>query len=88
MPAPLSTSPWKSVCGLTRFTTMTPSASAMSRATRTGPPKALSSMETTSIDETISAPAVSAVAPRPASTARCPSAVAPPWLPMQGAMKG
>ena len=85
---PLSTSPWKSVCGLTRFTTITPSASARSRDAQTGTPKALSPTDTTSIDETTSAPTLSAVTPRSRSTARCPSAVAPPWLPMHGATKG
>ncbi len=85
---PLSTSPWKSVCGLTRFTTITPSASAASREVQTGPPNALWPTVTASMVETISAPTVSSVTPRPASTARCPAAVAPPWLPMQGTTKG
>ena len=86
--SPLSTSPWKSVCGLTRLTTMTPSASARSRAAQTGAPNALSPTLTTSMVETTSAPTVAGVTPRPSSTARCPAAVAPPWLPMQGTMKG
>ena len=40
------------------------------------------------MDETIAAPTLSSVTPSFPSTARCPAAVAPPWLPMQGAMKG
>ena len=85
---PLSISPSKSVCGLTRLTGMIRSASSKAcRSTNTGTPGATSPRSTVSIEERISQPIASGVIPYAARTSTCPWAVAPPWLPIAGTMK-
>jgi hypothetical protein len=55
---------------------------------KTGTPLAVSPISTTSIEERISAPTDSSVTPRLRRISTCPSAVAPPWLPIAGTIKG
>ena len=85
---PLSTSPWKSVCGLTRFD----DDHAVGLGSVAGGPDRAAEGALADGDDVHgrddSAPTLSSVTPRPSSTARCPAAVAPPWLPMQGTTKG
>src|SRR5918995_4044107 len=85
---PLSTPERKSVCCLILPTTTTPSASEAMRSIKTGTPLSVSPISTTSIEDRIGAPTDSSVTPRLRRISTCPSAVAPPWLPMAGTMKG
>ena len=85
---PLSTGPWKSVCGFTRLTSSTPSAFAAIASWCTGVPSARRPSTTVSIVASTGHPIDSAVTPSPASISRCPSAVAPPCDPIAGTTKG
>src|SRR5919199_1828322 len=85
---PLSISERKSVCFLILPTITTPSASWAMRSIKTGTPSFVSPSSTTSIEDRTSAPTDSSVMPRLARISTCPSAVAPPWLPIAGTMKG
>ena len=55
--------------------------------TRTGGSPARPSSTASMVART-GTPIDSDVIPQPASTSRCPSAVAPPWLPIAGTMNG
>ena len=85
---PLSTGPVYSVWALMRFTTTMPSAAAAMASMRTGMPSTVSPMRTVSMDERMGQPTASSVTPSDCRTESWPSAVAPPWLPMQGTRKG
>src|SRR5215218_4396116 len=85
---PLSISERKSVCCLLLPTTTTPSASEAMRSMKTGTPLSVSPISTTSIEDLIGAPTDSSVTPRLRRISTCPSAVAPPWLPIAGMTKG
>src|SRR5215213_6928813 len=85
---PLSTPERKSVCCLILPTTTIPSASEAMRSMYTGTPLWVSPISTTSIEDLIGAPTDSSVTPRLRRISTCPSAVAPPWLPIAGTRKG
>src|SRR5215207_897803 len=85
---PLSISERKSVCCLILPTTTTPSASEAMRSMKTGTPLSVSPSSTTSIEDLMGTPTDSSVTPRLRRISTCPSAVAPPWLPIAGTMKG
>ena len=70
------------------LTSTTPSASEAILSMYTGTPRPVSPSSTTSIDERIGAPQSSSVMPRDSRISTCPSAVAPPWLPIAGTIKG
>ena len=86
--SPLSCGPVKAVCGLTRLMTNTPSAEVACASIWTGSPLSSVPITIVSIPARIGHPADAAVTPRCSSTRSCPSAVAPPWLPMHGTRKG
>ena len=86
--SPLSTSPSKSVWSLTRLTSRTASASSASSAAYTGRPVESLPTWSTASDDRISQPSRSGVIPSVASVSRCPSGVAPPWLPIAGKTNG
>ena len=70
------------------LTSTTPSASEAILSMNTGTPRSVSPSSTTSMEDRIGAPQDSSVTPRLSSISTCPSAVAPPWLPIAGTMKG
>src|SRR5918994_1053296 len=86
--SPLSTPERKSVCCLILPTITTPSASEAMRSMYTGTPLSVSPISTTSIEERMDAPTDSSVTPRLRRISTCPSAVAPPWLPIDGTTNG
>ena len=85
---PLSTGPLKEVCGLTRLTTTMASAPYAIRSISTGMLPSTSPTCTTSIEDRMGAPTEASLIPYPASTSTWPSEVPPPWLPIEGTMKG
>ena len=85
---PLSMLERKSVWALILLTSTTPSASEAILSMYTGTPRSVSPSSTTSIEERIGAPQSSSVTPRDSRISTCPSAVAPPWLPIEGTING
>ena len=85
---PLSYRPVNDVCGLIRLSRTMPSASKALRSKWIGRPKELVPRTTVSISERIGQPTASSVTPSSASSARWPSAVPPPWLPIAATTKG
>ncbi len=80
---PDSIGPTISVCALIRLHKINPSQASASEEKSTFSPSTSPSSVTSRL-EMISQPVVSGVKPMPSSICRCPSAVAPPWLPMAG----
>src|SRR5262249_1046450 len=78
----------KSVCGLTRLMNSVRSASSAGRDTKTRMSFSVRPISMVSIEALIGAPADSSVIPKVARISFCPSAVAPPWLPIAGKMNG
>ena len=76
------------MCGFTRFTTMVAAAAAATASVTTGTGQSSCGSATTSMLERMGQPMRSAPRPYDSSTARWPSAVAPPWLPMAGTRNG
>jgi len=85
---PLSLGARNALCGLMRLKRTMPSASKANLSMRTSMPLARRPSSTVSMLERIGQPTVCSVTPSWARTLICPSAVAPPWLPMAGTMKG
>ena len=85
---PDSTGPRKLVCGLTREIRKTAPASTARLSACQGTPGSASPTTTVSMVARTGAPTRSSVTPKPARTSACPAAVAAPWLPMAGTMKG
>ncbi len=71
-----------------RLTSTTPSASEAILSMYTGTPRSVSPSSTTSMEDRIGAPQNSSVTPKDSRISTCPSAVAPPWLPIAGTIKG
>jgi|GEM_PF-5037263 len=71
-----------------RFTRITPSAPCAFLSMCTVAPIGVLPITTVSMEERIGAPIASSVMPYSAMSSIWPSAVAPPWLPMAGTMKG
>ena len=85
---PLSYRPVNEVCGLIRFSRTMPSASKALRSKWIGRPNELVPRTTVSISERIGQPTAASVTPSSASSARWPSAVPPPWLPIAATTNG
>ena len=85
---PLSKRPRKSVCGLTRDTVTTASASRAFLSQQTGSPQLLVPMCTAVMSVLTGTPRACSLTPYSASSSRWPSAVAPPWLPIAATTNG